>query len=140
MKNIHLNYQKFIRKIKKISQRFKIPSKVILIVLGIFSTIWFLIRVIPKPSRASYPCMKIASPIMANFVIYLLSITGFISPSSISFLSNVKSLVRSFEGLKPVAAIFAFSKVPDSIDKRYCLLFPHPCRNQILLTYSQEHP
>jgi hypothetical protein len=27
-------------------------------VMGIASLIWFLVRVIPKPSRATYPCMN----------------------------------------------------------------------------------
>ena len=46
------------------------------ILLGIISTLWFLIRVIPKPSRATYPCMQAASPIMSGFVIWLLSLSG----------------------------------------------------------------
>ena len=46
------------------------------IFLGISSTIWFLIRVIPKPSRAAYPCMQAASPMMSGFVIWILSLTG----------------------------------------------------------------
>ena len=44
--------------------------------LGLFSTIWFLVRVVPKPSRASYPCMQTAAPLMSAFVMYLLSFTG----------------------------------------------------------------
>lgn len=44
--------------------------------MGISSTIWFLIRVIPKPSRASYPCMQVAAPIMSGFVLYLISLAG----------------------------------------------------------------
>lgn len=43
---------------------------------GIVSTIWFLVRVIPKPSRATYPCMRAAAPFMSGFVIYLTGITG----------------------------------------------------------------
>jgi hypothetical protein len=31
------------------------------IFMGIASTIWFLVRVIPKPQRAAYPCMRVAS-------------------------------------------------------------------------------
>jgi hypothetical protein len=56
--------------------RIKIPSKVIYFSLGIASTIWFLIRVIPKPSRANYPCMRAAAPIASSFVIYLIGITS----------------------------------------------------------------
>ena len=29
-----------------------------------------------KPSRAAYPCMKVAAPIMSGFVLYLLSLGG----------------------------------------------------------------
>ncbi len=55
---------------------FKIPYKLSFIIIGIASTGWFLIRVIPKPSRATYPCMKAAAPFMSSFVIYLLGISS----------------------------------------------------------------
>lgn len=51
-------------------------TKLAFFILGIGSTIWFLIRVIPKPSRAGYPCMKAAAPLMSGFVIYLLGLGG----------------------------------------------------------------
>jgi len=38
---------------------------------GLASLIWFLVRVIPKPSRAQYPCMKVAAPIASTFVVYI---------------------------------------------------------------------
>jgi len=43
---------------------------------GIASTIWFLIRVLPKPTRASYPCMRAAAPVMSGFVIYMVGLWG----------------------------------------------------------------
>lgn len=45
-------------------------------VLGIASVLWVLIRVIPKPSRASYPCQKVAQPMAASFIIWLLGLAG----------------------------------------------------------------
>ncbi len=54
----------------------RIPYKITFFIMGIVSTVWFLIRVIPKPSRAGYPCMKAAAPFMSSFVIYLLSVSG----------------------------------------------------------------
>jgi len=45
-------------------------------IIGLASLIWFLIRVIPKPSRATYPCMKVAAPLASSFVVYLLGITS----------------------------------------------------------------
>ncbi|MGN6554868.1 MAG: DUF362 domain-containing protein [Verrucomicrobiota bacterium] len=38
--------------------------------------VWFLIRVIPKPSRASYPCQRAAFPLASSFVIWLLACSG----------------------------------------------------------------
>jgi len=54
----------------------RIPGKLLFIIMGIVSTAWFLIRVIPKPSRAAYPCMKTAAPIMSTFVIWLMANMG----------------------------------------------------------------
>lgn len=51
-------------------------SKLGFIIIGIVATLWFLIRVIPKPSRATYPCMRAAAPFMSGLVIYLLSLFG----------------------------------------------------------------
>jgi hypothetical protein len=53
--------------------------KLTFITMGIASTVWFLLRVIPKPSRATYPCMRVAAPMMSGFVIWLLSISGAIA-------------------------------------------------------------
>jgi hypothetical protein len=53
-----------------------ITYKIIFSLMGIVSTIWFLVRVIPKPSRAAYPCMQVADPFMSGFVTYLLAFAG----------------------------------------------------------------
>ena len=52
------------------------PQGLMFFLMGIISTIWFLIRVIPKPSRSAYPCMQAAAPFMPGFVVYLLSLGG----------------------------------------------------------------
>jgi hypothetical protein len=44
--------------------------------MGLFSVFWFLIRVIPKPSRALYPCQRVAFPIASSFVIWLMAVLG----------------------------------------------------------------
>jgi hypothetical protein len=53
-----------------------IPLKLVFFLMGIISTVWFLLRVIPKPSRAGYPCIQVAAPLMSGFVVYLLSLGG----------------------------------------------------------------
>jgi len=54
----------------------KVPAKIVLVVIGFLATAWFLVRVIPKPSRANYPCMRATAPFMSAFVVYLLSLAG----------------------------------------------------------------
>ncbi|MEN8156098.1 MAG: DUF362 domain-containing protein [Bacteroidota bacterium] len=66
-------------------------SKTFLFIVGLSATLWFLIRVIPKPSRATYPCMRAAAPIMSSFVIYLLGV----SASWLSFKKFRQSIQRS---------------------------------------------
>ncbi|HUV62641.1 MAG TPA: hypothetical protein VMW24_02025, partial [Sedimentisphaerales bacterium] len=52
---------------------------------GLLALIWFLFRVIPKPSRAAYPCQRAAFPLASGFVIWL---TGAIC--SITFIRRAK--------------------------------------------------
>ncbi len=58
----------------KLSEFFKTNrgSKILFILFGTGSIIWFLIRVIPKPTRASYPCMRASYPLMSAFVVYII--------------------------------------------------------------------
>ena len=71
-------------------RRFRLPAKISFILLGVVSIIWFLIRVIPKPQRATYPCMRATAPIASSFIIYLLGISGSIV-SFKKFIGFVKS-------------------------------------------------
>ncbi|MFC1793602.1 LamG-like jellyroll fold domain-containing protein [Planctomycetota bacterium] len=48
----------------------------ILPLTGLVSLAWFLVRVIPKPSRATYPCQRMAAPLASGFVVWLLGIVG----------------------------------------------------------------
>lgn len=50
--------------------------RLLLPLAGFGSLVWFLVRVIPKPSRANYPCMKAAAPLAANFVITATAFLG----------------------------------------------------------------
>ncbi len=69
-------------------------------IVGILSTIWFIVRVIPKPSRAAYPCMRVAAPLMSGFVIYLLSLGG------LTFF--VRRVIRNIKHSQYVAAGYYF--------------------------------
>ncbi|MGQ8335342.1 DUF362 domain-containing protein [Sunxiuqinia sp. A32] len=51
-------------------------TKIVSIAMGMAALVWFLIRVIPKPSRASYPCQQAAFPLASAFVIWLTGLIG----------------------------------------------------------------
>lgn len=48
-------------------------------VVGFVALVWYLVRVIPKPSRATYPCQKIIAPIAWGFIGYVLSFVAAIA-------------------------------------------------------------
>jgi hypothetical protein len=86
--------------------------------VGLVSLIWFLIRVIPKPSRAAYPCQRVAAPLASGFVVWLLAIIG----SAAAFRRGRTLLVRSRHAwalvlfaVAAAAAVFAFMALPEGV-------------------------
>jgi len=57
-------------------RKIRVPGVFVFVVISLLATLWFLVRVIPKPSRAAYPCMQVAAPVMSGFVIWLLAMAG----------------------------------------------------------------
>jgi len=79
----------------------KVMRNLLFPVTGLASLIWVLIRVIPKPSRATYPCMKAAAPVATTFIVW---ITGLYS-SALFFKKARKHLADSRYALFALAAI-----------------------------------
>ena len=44
--------------------------------LGLAALVWFLVRVVPKPSRAAYPCQRAAFPLASAFVLWLAGVVA----------------------------------------------------------------
>lgn len=44
--------------------------------MGLVSLIWFVVRVLPKPSRAAYPCQRVAFPVASSFVVWLFAVVA----------------------------------------------------------------
>lgn len=51
-------------------------SRLVFFIAGLLATGWVLIRVVQKPSRIYYPCMRTAAPVMTGFLIYLAGLSG----------------------------------------------------------------
>ena len=60
-------------KIRGLNKDF-ILYKLLFPIFGLISLIWVLIRVIPKPSRAIYPCQEVAIPAASAFLSYIAAI------------------------------------------------------------------
>ena len=63
----------------KTGKKFYVESQlawVLLPVTGLLALIWFLFRVVPKPSRATYPCQRVAAPLASGFVVWVAGLVG----------------------------------------------------------------
>ncbi len=58
-------------------------------ITGLIALLWFLIRVVPKPSRATYPCQRTAMPLASGFVVWLLGLVG-----SVTVFKKARRLLR----------------------------------------------
>ncbi|MCK5462479.1 MAG: hypothetical protein KAI95_05660, partial [Bacteroidales bacterium] len=98
------------RKSSKVQNKYQIPFRIAFILVGLASTTWFLMRVIPKPSRAAYPCMRAAAPFMSGFVVYLLGLSA-----SVVFFKYAREKIRNARylpaGILFIAGIMAGSLV-----------------------------
>jgi uncharacterized protein (DUF362 family) len=65
-----------IKKAVNFLKKMRMPARLVYILVSAMATTWFLIRVIPKPSRASYPCMQVAAPVMSGFIIWIITVSG----------------------------------------------------------------
>jgi hypothetical protein len=97
-------------------EAFTIPAKLTSIIIGILTTIWFLARVIPKPSRAGYPCMRAAAPVMLGFIIWLLSFSGSIVLFKKSFVQFKKTRYLASFGLVSIGIILMLGSVYQNVD------------------------
>ena len=56
-----------------------IYAKIAFPLVGVMAIIWFLVRVIPKPSRAAYPCQQVAAGIGGTFLLQALGVFASLS-------------------------------------------------------------
>jgi hypothetical protein len=71
--------------------------------VGFVSLIWFLVRVLPKPSRATYPCQRVAGPLAGGFAVWL---TGLLC-STLAYRKARRLLHQSRYALAGVCASVA---------------------------------
>lgn len=72
VKNRLIKIQTSLRKLDLINRGLR--HKRLSLFIGLIAAVWFLIRVVPKPSRAAYPCQRAAFPVASGFVLWVLSL------------------------------------------------------------------
>ncbi len=60
-------------------------------IIGVVSLIWFVVRVAPKPSRATYPCQQLVAPLASSFVVWVIGVLG----SILAFRKAKQMILRS---------------------------------------------
>ncbi len=93
-------YQLYLLYKKREDTKVPLWFRITLPVIGFIALVWFLVRVIPKPSRATYPCQRIAFPLASSFIIWLIGIT-----CSFKFLVKAR---KQLIGKKVFSAVFLF--------------------------------
>lgn len=95
----------------------RLAVKVLFPLFGIAALIWFLVRVIPKPSRISYPCQKVAAPVALSVISYLAGYLGiaYFFRKTMHFLRARKytvAFVSVFLGLLVLSFVLATNSLP----------------------------
>jgi len=106
-------------RVKSRLESLKLPAQIIFFVIGFLSTIWFLIRVIPKPSRANYPCVRATAPFMSAFVIWLLSLAGSVLIFKKAFEKLITSRYLAALGFVVIGIIILVTFNYDEVNKLY---------------------
>lgn len=78
---------------------------------GLLSLVWFLLRVVPKPSRAAYPCQRAAAPLAAGFAIWVGGALASVSLFRYGRMSWRRSRIVLACACVMAAAILAFGVV-----------------------------
>ena len=47
-----------------------------MVVVGLAALIWVIVRVVPKPSRAAYPCMRVSISLASTFLVSLAAVVA----------------------------------------------------------------
>lgn len=82
--------------------------------ISILALCWFLLRVIPKPQRAMYPCQRAAFPIASSFVIWAFGMI-----SSVTIFKRSRQAFRQYKWVTGIllmmvaTGIFSISVNPD---------------------------
>lgn len=108
--------------------------------VGAVAFLWFLIRVIPKPSRAAYPCQRAAFPLASGFVVWLtgLVLAGLAYGRAKRLAAQGRYLAAG--GFAAVAVVFAIVDWANSIPSARAEFVPTDPANSPIGVGKGIHP
>ncbi len=74
---------------------------------GLAALIWFLVRVIPKPSRAAYPCQRLAFPLASGFIVWLVGLAA----SAIAFHKAKRHFLQARYVLAAICIVISVASI-----------------------------
>ncbi len=86
---------------KKQYSIFNIVKKIFLPIIGFLSFLWIVYRVISKPSRIQYPCIRMSAPVASGFLIWIMGLF-----SSAYAIHQIKRFVKSRRWILSVTLMF----------------------------------
>jgi len=96
------SFPNWLQKITSFLANKKTPERLLFFTTSVLATVWFFARVIPKPTRATYPCMKIAAPLASSLVIWIFSL---VVPATSIFSIEKLQNKKLFKSLLIVASL-----------------------------------
>jgi len=111
-------------------------------IAGLASLVWFLIRVVPKPSRATYPCQRLTAPLAGGFVVWIAGLIG----STLVYRRARKLLLKSQYVLAGICAVAAVAiiwcaiSVTDNSPASAAAFTPSEAANSPMGTAKGIHP
>lgn len=107
---------------------------------GFSALVWFLVRVVPKPSRAAYPCQRVAMPLASSFVLWALSLAGMVA----AFRRARRAFARARTAIAAVAAaggfLIAYGSLSVSLQPAGAAWTPADPRNSPIGAGKGIHP
>jgi len=111
-------------------------------IMGLISLIWFFIRVIPKPSRATYPCQRLAAPLASGFVVWIVGLisTTFVYRRTRRLLQKSRYVLAAICAAIAVIIVWALLSVTSSKPINAAAFTPSEPANNPTGTAKGIHP
>ncbi len=92
--------------------------KLVLPFTGLAAFLWFLVRVIPKPSRATYPCQRVAFPLACSFIVWFAGLLGSVAAFRKAKACFVRARYAMALALTAASVCFIWGALNTTADKR----------------------